>query len=258
MKRWLLFSACAAFIGMVPGNASAQTIPMCTSGSLASYFGTTCDMNNGSILRFVFGSSSSFTNTVGSIDPSQIEVTPEFGTDPSGLGGGFFFCESASPCQYGEGQEDPGFSGGSTGLNFGFQYAMIMTTDPFISNADIGGDPPTGSVIISEDFCADPHNVGQLEVFNVCTNGSYPTGQPFVANFGGPNDPVFDSFAITPAATLEGLVSLNFDIGPNSTLGALEANYDVVTTLTPEPATCGLMLCSLTLIGIRRFRRRVS
>jgi MYXO-CTERM domain-containing protein len=254
MKMKLLLPALVLAFTVFPTPGFSAT---CISDTLDQYVAlgsTGCTLDNGSLLNFT---GFSFVANNGSIDATQIEVTP----DAVDLGGGFIFCATAgTACAFGGPNTDlEPFSGGTTGLNFtiGYDWNFPVLIDPWVASADVNGDPPTGNVTITETFCADPHLVSaNVAEFTVCTNGPYPTGQTFVATF--PNDPESYHFAVDPPAAFNGIVGLNFDIGPNSTLGALSATNNVVTSLTPEPVTSFLGLGGLTLIAVLRRRRSVG
>jgi hypothetical protein len=248
MRKTLLLSVAFLTILLPRMEASTQVGP-CVAGTLLSYENNgSCELGggNGGILvfsGFTFSSSSSGSPVI--VDASQITVTP----DPQGLGGGFIF---------------GGFSGapvlaGQT-ATYDIDYSYFIDAGPVSSGADIGMDPPFGSVSITEAICADSNFVStdsgpQCEVpsdpFAPQTFSVDDTNPPASWTSHLDLNPIVTSFA-----DIENTIFL--DGGPIGTgTGAGLDNMTATSTVvnpTPEPLTLLTALGGLLVIGLLRRR----
>jgi hypothetical protein len=243
MRTTLLLSV-IFLTALAPRIQASTDVAPCVAGSLLSYEDNTsgCELGGGSggilvFSAFTFSSSSSGSPVI--LDASEITVTP----DPEGLGGGFTF---------------GGFSGAPVGAGqaatYDINYSYFIDAGPVSSGADIGMDPPFGSVSITESICADsifvPTAAGECEI----PDDPF-AAQIFSIDVANPTnhldlDPIVTSFAnIENTIFLDGGSSGSGGSGFDS----LTATSTVVDP-TPEPLTVLTALGGLLVIGLLRRR----
>ncbi|HWF11181.1 MAG TPA: hypothetical protein VG297_22080 [Bryobacteraceae bacterium] len=221
------------FAQSAPGN--------CVAAPLSTYDvqGFECHLkgaNGGGVLLF---GGFSFDAGTSSYTDSQIEVTPE----PQGEGGGFSFSlVSLEPFSAAAGQT----------VDFDIDYAFAITVDPFVSGAQLGMDPPSGNVVITEDLCVDPFAANR----DLGTGPGCSSSYSFSVDDTNPPTSWSNSVQINPPAHHGADVTLDFLLtggdGTPSTFDALSADNDVVDTLSPEPVSSVLGLGGLLAIAVRR------
>jgi hypothetical protein len=243
MRTTLLLSVILLTAIGLHGEASTA-IGTCAVGTLQSYEDNTggCELGggNGGILVF-----SGFTfSSVGSgspviLDASQITVTPV----PQGLGGGFTFGGfTAAPVLTGQ------------TATYGIDYSYFIDSGPVSSGADIGMDPPFGSVLITEAICADSIFVATA-ASPACEipNDPFPP-QTFSIDVANPSNHLDLDPEVTSFANIENTIFLDGGAsGPGSGFDSVTATSTVVNP-TPEPLTLLTTIGGLLAIGLLRRR----
>jgi hypothetical protein len=213
----------------------------CVAAPLSTYDaqGFTCRLNGangGGILLF---GGFSFDDGTSSYTDSEIEVNP----DPQGEGGGFSFnLVSLEPFSAAAGQT----------IDFGIDYAYEIEVDPFVAGAQLGMDPPSGNVVITENLCVDPFAIqGDIRLVQGCSSQ-----YSFSVDDTDPPTSWTNSISINPPAQNGANVSIDFLLTGGadsaSTFDALSSDNDVVDTVAPEPFTSALALGGLIAIVARR------
>lgn len=230
-----------AFTGLA-SHLGAQSIADCAAAPLSTYDaqGFDCRLNgsNGGILLF---GAFSFSQDTSSYTDSQIEVTPV----PQGQGGGFSFSLV---------DLEPFSVPSDQSIEFGINYDFIIQQDPFVDQADLGMDPPFGTVTITENLCVDP------VVGNVDAGPSCSSRYAFSVDDTNPPASWTNSVSINPPVAREATVGLDFVLtggdGTPSGFDALSATNHVTDTLSPEPVSSVLGLGGLLAVALRRRYRK--
>jgi hypothetical protein len=221
-------------------NAS-PIYPDCIAGSLASY-----EAGGSNDSSCAIGGSSGgveiidgFQYSGPSGDGSLIQLTP----NPVGLGGGFIYS---------------GFPSAAAGQSLTFDIGYFYTIDagPIGSGADLGMDPPTGNVSITESVCVD-----SFFTEGGCTNRDTP--QSLSVDNTNPPTSLTAQILFNPVATFGADVEIQVVETGCTTPGCTSVSgFDnttatqVIVPATPEPVASLLCLGGLIAIGI--FRRRFS
>lgn len=235
------FIAALALIAvfLIPRMEAAAIYPDCTSGSLLSYESggindSTCAIG-GSSGGVAIIDGFLYSGPVG--DDSQIALTP----DPAGLGGGFTYSNF------------PAAAAGQT-LTFDITYFYTIDAGPIGSGANLGMDPPSGNVLITESICVDSFFNAPFDGTS-CSNGDDP--QSLSVNDNNPPFSWTSTIALDPVADFGADVEIEV-VETGGTDGASFENTTSVQQITaaPEPMTSLLSLGGLIAIGV--FRRRLG
>jgi hypothetical protein len=243
----ILLSAPVIFLTAVltPQLEAISFYPGCASGSLASYEAggggsnsSTCALGGSSVLLI-----DGFGYSGPSGDDSLIQVTP----DPELLGGGFTFSGV------------PEATAGQT-LTFDIIYFYTIDPGPVGSGAQLGMDPPTGNVSITESICVDSFFNAPFSGTS-CSNGD--PSQSLSVNDTNPPTSWTSQIALDPPATADADVEIQIvETGCTTqgctTVSGFDSTSDnqEISPSTPEPLTSLLGLSGLLAIGLfRRYRR---
>jgi hypothetical protein len=238
MKRGLSVIAKYLFISaaVIVGSASATTLPVCQTGSLASYIALDatggCTVGDYSFFRFA-APSPTVTGNPPVADLSQIQIAPVLGNESVGIhltatSGGTNLFSTSNPKQ-------------SESVTYYINYSL---DPPVLAGGGLSLDPPFGDVVATQRYCLS-------DVFaNGCVLGSQ--AQQSVTPAHPSSEVTFPNPALFIDVTTD--ISLNASPGHPAGFDGLTSVFTVATSPVPEPS--GLMLvaagvCALALVAYK-------
>jgi len=227
----LLFALFAA--GSISGLFATPGVPNCASGTLASYVSSSTFPTGGcsiGILDYYTFSYHPLSNA-----PLASDITVGL----SKTGTGFSFSRT-------DGTAFTASAG--TIVKFEIDYNILIDPAPIITGGDLGLDPPSGNVTITEYFCNDLQYVFSGFCFATIPTASTPqtlqvgtqaTGLPLKKSIVF-NPPAFNFQDVGIVFTLDGT-------NGTSTFDSLDNNTVVVAV--PEPASAAVFVFGLLALG---------
>jgi hypothetical protein len=211
---------------------ATSTLPSCSTASLQSYVGTTANppATGGCAIGILDYFNVSYLPGSNAPAASAINVAPS--------GSGFSF----GPVTAAPGQT----------VQFEIDYDIFIDPAPIITGSDLGLDPPTGSVTVTEYFCNDVSYIGSGLCLGSQPAQSLTVGTP-VTGF-----PESASITFAKPATTSQEVGIVFTL-IGGTGGASFDGLDTASIISgvPEPASvAGLLVGLLTLAGGYKLKRQ--
>jgi len=225
---------------IVVGCASAATLPICETGSLASYIALNanggCTIGDYSFFRFTAPSPGVAGNPPVA-NPSQIQITPVVGNQSIGIeltatSDGINLFSIPNPTEI-------------ESVTYHINYSV---DPPVLGSGGLSLDPPFGDVLATQHYCLS-------DVFaNGCVLGpqvqqSVTPEHPF-SQVGFPNPAVFVDITTD--------ITLNASPGHPAGFDGLTSVLNVATNPVPEPSElmlAGAGLCALALV---KYKARAS
>jgi hypothetical protein len=230
------FLAGLVFAGLYP--TAAVAVPVCTTGSLASYVsldsGGGCTIGDYTFLRF----SDPTPSTKGSptvASPWEITVTPIL----TATGAGFSFTASEDSTNL----FAISSASGTTAVTYYIDYSVDPA--PIVGTADLSIDPPHGNVAVTQMYCAaDVLATGcrlgvksqqTVTVSSPVSVITFPSPQSFV--------------------DIDTDICLSATPGDPASIDAIDSFVNTPASAVPEPATLPLTAGLFTLLFLVRRKR---